>query len=232
MTTRPLKLYYSPRSPFVRKVTIVLYETGLLNEVELVSETVALHLQPNPAVMAQNPLGKIPVLVLEDGESLFDSRVICEFLDHRADTGLFPQDLDLRIKHLQWQALGDGLTDILLLWRTELTRPNGPWPDVTNSWLEKVQQIMARIEGDALRLADTPFGIGQIAIICALGQLDFRWPDCAWRAYFPLLADCAKSWSERSSISLTVLPKDTANDAGQVTKGQLLFTDKSKNQLN
>lgn len=229
MTTRPLKLFYSPRSPFVRKVMIVLHETDLLDEVELVREVVALHLQPNPAVVARNSLGKIPVLVPEGGEPLFDSRVICEYLDRRADAGLFPEDLDLRIKHLQWQALGDGLTDILLLWRTELTRPGGPWADVTNSWLEKVRQTMARLEDDAPRLAEVPFGIGQIAIVCALGQLDFRWPDCAWRTYFPSLADCAKNWSERSSVSLTAVPEDTESDAGEVTQGKLLFANKPKN---
>lgn len=229
MTTRPLKLFYSPRSPFVRKVMIVLHETDLLDEVELVREVVALHLQPNPAVMAQNTLGKIPVMVLETGDSLFDSRVICEYLDRRTNTGIFPEDLEPRIKHLQWQALGDGLTDILLLWRTELTRPGGPWADVTNSWSEKVRKTMARLESVAPQLAELPFGIGQIAIVCALGQLDFRWPDCAWRTYFPSLADCAENWSKRSSVFQTAVPADIESDANQVTQGQLLFANKPKN---
>lgn len=228
MTKRPLKLFYSPRSPFVRKVMIVLNETDLLSKVELVREVVALHLEPNPAVLAQNSLGKIPVLVLEGGEPLFDSRVICEYLDRRAHAAIFPEDLDLRMQHLQWQALGDGLIDILLLWRTELTRPGDTWTDVTSSWLVKVRQTMARLECDAQELKGSPFGIGQIAIICALGQLDFRWPDCAWRTYFPSLADCAEYWAERSSVSLTAVPESLESEAGVATRGQLRFTDKPK----
>lgn len=223
MTDSPMKLFHSPRSPFVRKVMIVLRETDQLGDVELVPQTVALHMAPNADVLAQNPLGKIPAMIVENGEPMFDSRVICEYLDRRADAGLFPDDLALRNRQLRWQALGDGLTDILLLWRTELTRPAGPWTDVIDGWRKKVQQTMGWLERDAPELAEAPFGIGQIAIICALGQLDFRWPDCDWRTHFPALSDCAKVWAERSSARLTVVPEGAADAQAEVTTGQLYF---------
>lgn len=224
MTNSPMKLFYSPRSPFVRKVMMVLHETDQLSEVELVPQTVALHLAPSKEVLAQNPLGKIPAMINENGEPLFDSRVICEHLDRRVKAGLFPEDHGQRNKQLRWQALGDGLTDILLIWRTELTRPSGLWSDVTDSWSVKVQHSMKQLEHDASQLSETPFGIGQIAVICALGQLDFRWPDCHWRTHFPTLSTCAKVWSERRSARLTIVPEEAAAVGAEITAGHLRFS--------
>ncbi|MFD1753135.1 glutathione S-transferase N-terminal domain-containing protein [Salipiger marinus] len=88
-----MTLHWSPRSPYVRKVMITLHETGLLPEVALQRSVVALHLPPNAAVLADNPLGKIPALVTGDGPALFDSRVICEYLDLRAKAGFFRRSL-------------------------------------------------------------------------------------------------------------------------------------------
>src|SRR3546814_15919853 len=86
-----MKLHWSPRSPFVRKVMITLHEAGLVERVELVRSVVAFAAAPNPEVLADNPLGKIPALILDDGTALFDSRVICEFLDGLHDRArLFP----------------------------------------------------------------------------------------------------------------------------------------------
>ncbi|MDF0601374.1 glutathione S-transferase N-terminal domain-containing protein [Psychromarinibacter sp. C21-152] len=217
-----MKLHWSPRSPFVRKVMIVLHETGQLPEVELVPNTVALHLPPDPEVLAANPLGKIPALVTEGGTVLFDSRVICEYLDLRSGTGLFPAQTEARIDQLRWQALGDGLTDILLLWRTELTREAGPWTAVTDGWRAKVRAAMARLEAEADALAAGPSGIGQVAVICALGQLDFRWPDCAWRAHFPQLARAEAVWAAWESVKATAVAGDGAGPDA-VTAGQLTF---------
>lgn len=146
--TERMKLHWSPRSPFVRKVMIVLSETGLTDRVDLVRSVVAMHLPPNPDVLADNPLAKIPTLVTAEGQSLFDSRVICEYLDMQAGTGLFPEDPQARVAQLRWQALGDGLTDILLIWRTELTRETGPWQAVTEGWQVKVRAAMAKLEAE------------------------------------------------------------------------------------
>lgn len=203
---------------------MVLHETDQLSDVELVPQTVALHLAPSEEVLAQNPLGKIPAMIDENGEPLFDSRVICEHLDRRAGAGLFPEDQDQRNKQLRWQALGDGLTDILLIWRTEITRPSGVWSDVAEGWRVKVQHSMKQLEHDARQLSETPFGIGQIAVICALGQLDFRWPDCDWRTHFLALSTCEKVWLERHSTRLTIVPEEAAAVGAEITAGHLRFS--------
>jgi glutathione S-transferase len=219
-----MKLHWSPRSPFVRKVMIVLHETGQLDDVELVRSMVAMPLPPNPSVLRDNPLGKIPTLVTDDGIALFDSRVICEYLNLRANAELFPSEPVARMRALRWQALGDGLTDVLLLWRTELTRPNGAWPAVTDGWLSKVRACMELLESEADSLRDAPFGIGHIALVCALGQMDFRWSSSNWREHFPALAARASEWTERNPVRQTVVANDQTDDNG-VTQGHLTFVD-------
>ena len=219
-----MKLHWSPNSPFVRKVMIVLHETGLTDEVDCVRSPVALHLPPNPEVLADNPLGKIPTLIKQDGVVLFDSKVICEYLDLKSGCGLFPADPASRVAQLRWQALADGLTDILLIWRTELTRDSGPWEAITAGWRAKVQASMALLDQEAEDLLATEFGIGQIAVICALGQLDFRWPDCNWRAKLKRLAAFEAETTTRPSVSACPTPIDgTAGDM-PVTRGQLWFS--------
>jgi glutathione S-transferase len=224
-----MKLLWSPRSPYVRKVMIVLHETGQVDQVTLHRALVALQLPPNPDVMPANPLGKIPTLITEDGNCLFDSRVIAEFLDMRAGTNLFPEDPTQRIAHLRWQSLADGLTDILLLWRTELTRPSLPWPEVVSGWQAKVRAAMSTLETEADKLAQGSFGIGQISVLCALGQLDFRWQDCNWREHFPKLAALEATWSDRPSAKQTALPPDQMIEGAEVTKGWLDFVHPEKN---
>ncbi|WCR05266.1 glutathione S-transferase [Paracoccus saliphilus] len=220
-----MKLHWSPRSPYVRKVMIVLHETGLLDQVELSRNVVALHMSTPDPVLADNPLGKIPTLVTENGARLFDSRVICEHLDLRAGTGLFPADREARMAHLTWQALADGMTDILLLWRTELSRETGPWEAVTAGWRTKVRASMARLEVEAGRMAELPFGIGHVALACALGQLDFRWSDCAWRGHFPRLAALFATLEARPSVAATAVRDDQDSGPDEVTRGQLDFSD-------
>lgn len=217
-----MKLHWSPRSPFVRKVMIVLHETGLSEEVELSRNVVAVHMPTPPEVLADNPLGKIPALVT-DGRKLIDSRVICEYLDMRAGTGLFPSEPGARIDQLTWQALADGMTDVLLIWRTELTRESGPWDSMVEGWRTKVRAAMARFEAEAGALASAPFGIGHVALVCALGQLDFRWPDCRWREHFPQLAALEKDLATRPSVAATAVEDDESNGAGALTAGQLTF---------
>lgn len=219
-----MKLHWSPRSPYVRKVMIVLKETGLEEQVELSRNVVALQMPTPEAVLADNPLGKIPTLVTDAGKPLYDSRVVCEYLDGLAQGGLFPADMDARMDQLCWQCLGDGMTDILLLWRTELARPAGAWQQVTDAWRVKIRAGMKQLEADAPKLIDTPFGIGQIAVICALGQLDFRWSDCDWRSHFPKLADFHAQMSQRPSVHSTIPDDDhSADNVADITAGHLWF---------
>jgi len=219
----PMKLHWSPRSPFVRKVMIVLHETGLQDQVDCIRSPVALQSPPNPAVMADNPLGKIPTLITDDGQALYDSRVICEYLDLRSGAGLFPADPGARIRQLRWQALADGLTDIILIWRTELSRPAGAWEAVTTGWRIKLRAGMRELEHEAAALENAPFGIGHVAVICLLGQLDFRWPGCAWRDHHPGLAALEARLSGRASVQATAVRDAGDRGAGDLTAGHLSF---------
>jgi glutathione S-transferase len=116
-----MRLHWSPKSPYVRKVMVCAHELGVVEHLTLV-RSVAAMLKPNPAIMQDNPLSKIPTLVLPDGTSLFDSRVICEYLNARALGALFPEQPANKWQALRWQAFGDGLLDELILWRNERER--------------------------------------------------------------------------------------------------------------
>jgi glutathione S-transferase len=219
-----MRLHWSPRSPFVRKVMIVLHETDLLDQVERVRSTVALASAPNPSVLIDNPLGKIPTLVLEDGTALFDSRVICAFLADRS-ARLQPAPSQ-RWQQARWEALGDGLIDILLLWRIERQRGEKADPIICDAFETKTRAVMRQLEVEAQLMAEVPFGLGHIAIGCALGQLDFRWPGTDWRKAFPALAAVASSLDARASFAATQVADDQAAPpaAGLVEPPVFTFT--------
>ena len=122
-TEAAMKLHWSPRSPFVRKVMVVAHDLGLAAHIQCV-RTVAAMMKPHADLMIDNPLSKIPTLVLDDGTVLYNSAVICEYLDHLHDgPKLFPLVFEERMTALRRQALGDGWLDALVLWRGELSRP-------------------------------------------------------------------------------------------------------------
>lgn len=205
-----MKLHWSPRSPFVRKVMIVLHETGLTDRVELMRTNVALVAPVPPVLLPDNPLGKIPTLVLDDGTSLFDSRVICEYLDtQHAGAKLFPADPATRFRQLRWQAFGDGLTDILLLWRTERIRaPGTQMQAIMSGWETKVRTSFAQLETDIDTIGRTPFGIGHVALICALGQMDLRFSNTNWRKVHPKLVKWYEEMRKRPSVAATEVRDD------------------------
>ena len=212
-----MKLHWSPRSPFVRKVMIVAIEKGLENRLERVRSAVMLAAPPNPDVLADNPLGKIPTLVPDDAPALFDSRVICEYLDGiGAGPRLIPEAFDDRITCLRWQAFGDGLTDIFLLWRTEMARGEQRSEVISDSFDAKVHASLARLETEADALRDTAFGLGHVAIVCAIGQLDFRFPDSGWKAAHPRLSAWYAEMQERPSVAETAIADDGAAAMGDV----------------
>jgi len=211
LNKRPV-LHWSPRSPFVRKVMIVLHETGLVAEVDCQRSVVGMS-QPNVRVMQDNPLNKIPTLILSDGTALFDSRVICEYLDGLHDgERLLPGDRSSYFQALTWQALGDGFLDVLLLWRNWYLERGLTFDQSDDPYLAtfalKTQCTLAALEAQAERLAAAPFGLGHIAIGCALGQLDFRWSFLDWQARYPRLAQWYTTFQQRPSVIATQVRDD------------------------
>jgi glutathione S-transferase len=206
-----MHLHWSPRSPFVRKVMIVLHETGLYERVGRVRTVVAMTAHPPEALLPDNPLGKIPTLVLDDGTALFDSRVIAEYLDGLHDSPrMFPADPALRFRHLRWMSLADGLTDILLVWRNERLRPRAHWHTTLLEAFEiKARASLAQIEHEVPDMAAAPFGIGHVAMICLLGQMDFRFADSGWRMAFPALAAWYETMRQRPSVAATEVIDDS-----------------------
>jgi glutathione S-transferase len=197
-----MRLHWSSRSPFVRKVMVVAHESGLADRIERLPTVVALT-KPDLALLPRNPLGKIPTLVLEDDTCLYDSVVICEYLDGLGGAPkLFPPAGPARIEALRRHALGDGLMDFLLLWRTEMARPQ-PDRRILDGFAEKQAATLAALEREASRLDEGPFGIGQIGIGCALSYLDFRWPQAGWRLAHPALAAWHVGFAARPSVQAT-----------------------------
>jgi glutathione S-transferase len=178
-----LVLRSSPASPFGRKVKIAAIELGLMDRIEVVAADTT---DPSEVLRQQNPLGKIPTLVLEDGTALFDSRVIVEYLDHLAGGKLLPSD-GARFAQLRLQALADGICDAALLqvyearFRPEDTR-NADWLAHQDG---KVARGLAALEAAPPLFPGNP-RIGEIALACTLGYLDLRFGG-AWRAAHPKL---------------------------------------------
>jgi glutathione S-transferase len=197
-----MKLHWSPRSPFVRKVMVAAHELGLVDRLSLVRTVVAMK-ATNKDLLPDNPLSKLPTLVLDDGTPLYDSVVICEYFDtlHNG-TKLFPVDPKAKWTALRRHALGDGLLELLILWRNEREREH-PAPAFLTSFQEKYDATLDALEKDAAGLAATPFGIGHIAIGCALSYSDFRFPDLDWRGHHPQIAAWHKTFSERPSARAT-----------------------------
>ena len=206
-----MKLRYSPTSPYVRKVMVVALETGLAERIERVPTMVA-PTKPNDEVARENPLVKVPSLTTDDGMVLYDSPVICEYLDTlHSGAKLFPASGKARWLALRQQALGDGILDAAILGRYEILRPKEfQWPDWIDAQLRKVRGALAalEIETEAGELAG-PMTIGQITIGCALGYLDFRYASEEWRAKHRRLAAWFDEFSKHKSIELTK-PKDAA----------------------
>ena len=185
----------SPPSPFGRKVKIAAHELGLFDRLTIEIADTA---DPGDSLRAQNPLGKIPVLVFDDGSTLFDSRVVLEWLDAEAGGGrILPADREARFAALRLQALADGLADAALLvvyenrFRKETER--------SQAWIEyqsaKVERALDHLEGH-VPAVDAPITVGTIALACALGYLDLRF-EGRWRASHPALVAWLDAFAAR-----------------------------------
>jgi glutathione S-transferase len=194
-----VKLYYSPTSPYVRKVMACAIVRGIDARIERV--TTNPHLSP-PDLVADNPLSKVPCLVTDDGLALFDSPVICEYLDSVGDAlPLFPEHGAARWRALKLQAIGDGILDAAVGRRGEMAKPQEAARD---TWMARQKGIVARAVG--VLEADPPhkhIDIGSIAVACALGYLDFRFADEPWREGNPRLASWYAAFVQDKALATT-----------------------------
>jgi glutathione S-transferase len=197
-----MKLHWSPRSPFVRKVMVVVHELGLADRITCV-RTVAATTKPHAELMQDNPLSKIPTLMLDDGMVIYDSPVICEYLDGLDGAPkLHPAEPKARLAALRRQALGDGFLDMLVLLRDERMRAHSSDLHKASAAVRKAA-VLNSLDREADSLAATPFGIGHIAIGCALSYLDFRYADENWRKGHPRIANWHATFAARPSVHAT-----------------------------
>jgi glutathione S-transferase len=198
-----VKLFWSSRSPFVRKVMVAAHEVGIADRIRTERVVVAAN-KPNADVMAVNPLNKIPTLVLDDGIALYDSRVICEYLDTLHEgSKLFPADAGARWTALRRQALGDGLMEVIVLRLGEQARPREA-QSATHlaAYRLKIARTLDSLETEGEGLAG-PIGIGHIAIGCALAHLDFRFASDDWRSGRAKLGAWYGGFARRPSMRAT-----------------------------
>jgi len=201
-----MKLLLAGPSPFVRKVLVVLEETGQTDAVEQVS-VVAAPGGTAPELAAANPVGKIPALVRNDGPTLYDSRVICRFFDDRAGAGLYPARDPWAT--LTLEATGDGMMEAAVSMIYE--RRFRPSEIVSEDWIaaqwEKVTRTLDALDARWMGHLNGPLDIGHIAVGCALGYLDFRHADRDWRQGRDALTRWYASFAERPSMQAT-MPAD------------------------
>lgn len=199
-----MKLHWSPKSPFVRKVVVSADEIGILDRLDCVRTPVAIDV-PNLELIEDNPLLKIPTLVLDDGLRLFDSTVICEYLDTLHDgPKLIPAEGRERLVTLQQQSFADGLLDVMLLWRLERNKPvEQQRPQWLASFELKVRASLDALEGLASTLRINVMRLDDIAIACTLAHLDFRLTDVKWRDGHPRLGAWHAEVAARPSMRRT-----------------------------
>ena len=202
-------LRFLATSPYVRKVMVLALEAGLSDRIEKVPTSPQ---ADEDSLIEHNPLSKVPTLVCDDGTVIYDSPVVCEYLDSLHDgPRFFPGEGKARWEVLRRQALADGILDALVLRRYEGMRPaelrSASWVASQTRKVERGLDALEK-EAEAKILADPsgPLTIGEIAVACALGYMDFRFPDDDWRHNRPALASWFDDVSQRPSIRSTAPP--------------------------
>ena len=205
-----MKLIGSLTSPFVRKVRIVLAEKKLDYKFEVEDVWAA-----DTTITASNPLGKVPCLVMEGGEAVFDSRVIVEYVDTLSPVGkLIPLSGRERVEVRTWEALADGLLDAAILARMEATWAGRTQEQRSQAWIDrqiaKVRtslQAMSQGLGERAWCTGTHHSLADICVGCALGYLDFRFQEIDWRGEHPNLARLFDKLAQRPGFADTAPPK-------------------------
>ena len=202
-----MKLIAALASPYSRKVRIVLAEKKI--EYEFIIENPG---DPATRVPEYNPLGKIPVLVLDDNTTLFDSRVIVEYLDHASPVGrLIPDDTRARIQTRRWEALADGCTDaanaVVVEKRRAAEKQSAEWIARQQGKIDRALKAMSEDLGNRNWCSGDHYSLADIAVGCALGYLDMRLPDIQWRRDYQNLEKLAEKLNKRPSFVDSAPPK-------------------------
>ena len=200
-----MKLCYGRTSPFSRKVRVAAIECGLDHRIELVT-TGTMDRQPDPQLVSVNPLAKVPTLITDDGETLYDSRVICEYLDALHDgPRLFPSAGPARWRALRRQSLGDGVMEALIFLVYAVRRPDGESTEalILQRQRDRIERTLDALETQTDQMREEAAGIGCVTVGCAIGWLDFRYPDWGWRNARPALADWYCGFAQRPSMIQT-----------------------------
>ena len=201
-----MKLVYSPPSPFVRKVTTLIHHANLHDRIELINvKTTALSVAEE--ARTANPLGKIPVMILEDGKAIFDSRVITRYLDELAGSNLYSEENIYDI--LTLEALADGIMEsaVSITYESKLRSENEQSPSWMEAQWSKVLHAIKALDDGEFKAMNGEMNMGQIAVACALGYLDFRHNDRQWRSGHSNLA----SWNDKM-MKLPALIKTIPTD--------------------
>lgn len=198
-----MRLYSSPTTPFGRKVMVLLHENSFLGDVA-VTDATGSPLNSSAMPVAQNPLGKIPVLERDDGPAIYDSRVICRYLDEQAGGRLYPAAPRLW-ETLTLEATADGILDaaILMLYETRLRPEEKRFADWVEGQWAKIARALDALESRWISHLNGPLDMGQIAIACALSYLDFRHDVRGWRNAHPELAAWHADFAARDSMKAT-----------------------------
>ena len=202
-----MKLRFSPTSPYVRKVCVTAHEVDLDDRIEKVTTNTA---DANSGLTGENPLGKVPTLVTDEGDALCESPVICEYLDALGGGKLYPPAGPERWRALNLAALGDGIMDAAITRLLEVRlRPDGQRSEgILKHQKTKIIRALDRLEEQAAAGAlDQAVTIGEVSLACALGYLDFRFDDDRWRDGRPTLTRWFEGFTARPSMQAT-MPSD------------------------
>lgn len=202
-----MKLIGTPASPYTRKARVVAAEKRI--DYEFVVESPS---EPGSRVPAYNPLGKVPVLITDDGKTIFDSRVIVEYLDNASPVAkLIPEDIRQRIQVRRWEALADGCTDAVVAVVAERRRPrelqSRAWIERQREKILRALRVMSEELGGRNWVSGEHYSLADIAVGCCLGYLALRLPEIDWRGEYPNLARLAERLAQRPSFRDTAPPQ-------------------------
>ncbi len=198
-----MKMFHSPSSPYVRKCMVLAHHLGLIDKIEKLPSA-ASPVKRDQTIIPSNPLGKVPTLIADDGTVMFDSRVICEYLNALGKGSFFPPEGASRWRVLTEQSLADGILDAALLARYEgALRPEElRWTDWTAGQMDKITTGLSYFE-KTIDPATQRLDIGTVTLGCALGYLDFRYADYGWRSKCPKLAAWFEKFSQSPAMQAT-----------------------------